>query len=194
MHSLKEKERELVAEIEQKKETARELKKTIEDLIKKQMEAAKEEGKLSLTPEASKLSANFKKNKGKLPWPVDKGVITSSFGKHPHPVLERVEVKNNGVDIKSNKGASVRAVFSGKVKNVMYNPSFHRAVMIQHGNYFTVYSNLSEVFVEAGQEVGTKQSIGKVYYNEDKGKAQIHLEVWKGTETLNPQEWLYIVQ
>jgi septal ring factor EnvC (AmiA/AmiB activator) len=194
VQNLQQKERSLMKEIEQKKQTARDLKKAIEDLIRKEMEASKEKGELSLTPEAAQLSANFEKNKGKLPWPVDKGVITSSFGKHPHPVLDRVEVKNNGIDIKTDTDASVKAVFEGEVKNTMYNPSFHHAVMIQHGNYFTVYSNLEKVYVDPGQTVSTKQVIGKVYNEEGSNRAEVHLEVWKGTETLNPQSWLYVVQ
>ena len=115
---------------------------------------------LSLTPEANALSADFAGNQGKLPWPVEKGEIVETFGDHPHPILQNVTTRNNGVDIKTSANASVRAVFKGTVVSIISNPGYHKAVLIRHGEYFSVYSNLSSVNVSAGQEVTTKQVIG----------------------------------
>ncbi|MCD8528404.1 MAG: peptidoglycan DD-metalloendopeptidase family protein [Chitinophagales bacterium] len=144
---------------------------------------------MSLTPEEKALSKDFVNNMGKLPWPVSKGFIVERFGQHPHPTLDKVMVNNNGVDIKTEKEASVRALFNGTVVNSFYLPASQNSVIIKHGEYFTVYSNLKSVSVKAGESVSTKQIIGTVYTDEN-GIAKIHIEVWKGTEKTNPEYWL----
>ena len=210
--SLKQKERQLAKDIEQKKHDADLLSKKIEELILKEIEAAKRKAEeearakameektsakktkgnvLSLTPEAAKLSAGFSSNQGRLPWPVEKGIISESFGVHPHAVLKNVTVVNNGIDIKTNENAQVRTLFQGTVVTVMYNPGFQRAVMVRHGEYFTVYSNLKEVFVRSGDELTIKQPIGLVYTDESDGSSKVHLEIWKSTQKLNPALWIY---
>lgn len=147
---------------------------------------------LSLTPEAKELNADFEKNKGKLPWPVEKGVITSRFGKQPHPVLPGITIENNGVDITTEKGASVRAVFRGEVASVIVIPGAGKAVILSHGAYRTVYSNLREVSVAKGQRVDTKQVVGTVL-TDDTGSIA-HIEVWKitseGLVKVDPGPWL----
>ncbi len=178
--------------------------KELNDAIRKAIEAelkpkpgagAAAGGKLdiSLTPEALELNADFEKNKGKLPWPVEKGVITSGFGKQNHPVLPGIIIENNGVDITTEKGASVRAVFRGEVTSVIVMPGAGKAVIIGHGVYRSVYSNLREVSVTKGQKVDTKQPIGTVITDEDGSKA--HLELWKvttnGLVKVDPAQWLY---
>ncbi len=193
-------EKQIKTALDKKKKEQEQLKKQIADLIRKEIEEAKKKaggsGKsgstassLGLTPEAAALSASFATNQGKLPWPVTKGEITETFGEHAHPILDNVKTKNNGIDIKTAPGADVRAVFKGTVVSIISNPGYHKGVLIKHGEYYTVYSNLSSVKVKANQEVDTKQSIGTVYTNES-GEATIHLEIWKGTTIMNPQNWI----
>jgi murein DD-endopeptidase MepM/ murein hydrolase activator NlpD len=143
-----------------------------------------------LTPEEKVLSDNFISNKGKLPWPVESGVISSSFGEHPHAVLDGIKVKNNGIDIATKKGSSARAVFNGIVTSIIVITNTNKAVLIRHGDYFTVYSNLESVSVSKGQTVTTKQRIGTVYTGDSDGKTELHFEVWEGKLLCNPALWL----
>lgn len=196
---LRGKESQLMTEVKEKKKAAAKLNKLIEDLIRKEIEAARKKAEpgtssnhlLALTPEAKALSDNFAANQGKLPWPVERGFIVSHFGISEHEVLANVKVNNNGVDIKTQVGANVRAVFEGEVKAVFTNPSFHTAVLVQHGEYFTVYSNLEDAFVKRGDKVKLKQVIGKVHTNTDEDKTELHFEIYKNTSKFNPESWLY---
>lgn len=151
--------------------------------------ADKEPMKLMLTPEAEKLSNSFEANKNKLPWPVAEGVISGWFGEHDHPVLKGIKVKNNGIDITTRTGSSSRAVFDGEVSGVVSIPGAGKAVIIRHGEYLTVYSNLSDTNVKRGDKVKTKQIIGSVMAGDD-GKGEIHFEIWKGSVLLNPTAWI----
>lgn len=144
----------------------------------------------SLTPEAQKLSENFEANRARLPWPVAEGVITSSFGEHEHPILKGVKVKNNGVDIATKQGAQVRSVFEGEVSGVVSIPGAGKAVIIRHGEYLSVYSNLSDSFVQKGDKIKTKQYIGAALTDDD-NKTEVHFEIWKGSVTQNPASWIY---
>lgn len=148
---------------------------------------------ITLTPEAKELNADFEKNKGNLPWPVLKGVITSRFGKQPHPVLKGIVIENNGIDITTEKGASVRAVFRGEVSSVIVIPGAGKAVIVTHGAYRTVYSNLRDVSVVKGQKVETKQAVGTVLTDETGSVA--HIEIWKvtadGLVKVDPSLWIF---
>ncbi len=144
---------------------------------------------LGLTPEAAALSAGFAANRGRLPWPVEKGFIISQYGRHPHPIAAKVMIENDGVDIQTSAGATARAVFEGTVSKIFYVPGFGNNVLINHGEYFTVYNGLSGVSVAAGQQVKTKQSIGTVGPN-DEGVHVIKFQVWKGSSTQNPMGWI----
>ena len=194
---LKGQESQLLAEVKEKKKAAAKLNKLIEDFIRKEIEAAKKKSEtgtgrvLALTPEAKALSDNFAANQGKLPWPVERGFITGHFGISEHEVLANVKVNNNGVDIKTQVGANARSVFEGEVRAVFFSPSFHTAVLIQHGEYFTVYSNLEEAYVKHGDKVKVKQQVGKVYTNTDEDKTELHFEIYKNTTRFNPESWLY---
>lgn len=142
-----------------------------------------------LTPTEVELSASFAANKGKLPWPTERGVISGTFGVHKHPVLKKVKVKNNGIDIATTKNSEARAVFSGKVVSITKISNTNLAVIIKHGSYFTVYSNLEQLFVKKGDEVGTKELIGRIHTNL-KGETELHFEIWKGTAIQNPAYWV----
>ena len=145
---------------------------------------------LGLTPEMQLISKNFSGNKGKLPWPVERGTITERFGTHPHPVLKDVMVENNGIDIATADGSLVRSIFDGEVVNVIFNPSLQKGVIIKHGEYYSVYTNLSDVTVKAGDKVTTKQKIGTAWEDPEEGKTEVHLEIWKGTVILDPALWI----
>lgn len=146
---------------------------------------------LELTKEAEELSADFASNKGKLPWPVTKGVITDGFGPHEHPSIKGFIVDNKGVDISTTKGASCRALFGGEVTGVVNVPGSGRVVIIRHGEYLSVYTNLEEVSVKTGDKIASKQTIGSVSLNDDDDKTIMNLQIWKGQKILNPEDWLY---
>ncbi|MCP4122782.1 MAG: peptidoglycan DD-metalloendopeptidase family protein [Bacteroidetes bacterium] len=150
--------------------------------------AAKGDG-LIRTPEAIiQLSKDFTSNKGKLPWPVEKGYVTRYFGKQQHPELSNIQIDNNGIDIRTGKEAPVRAVFTGEVVSVFSNPMFKNAVIVKHGEYFTVYTKLGSVKVKQGEQLKTRQIIGYAFTDED--VAEVHLEVWKGKTNLDPYAWI----
>lgn len=194
--SLGQKEKQLAKTIKQKEKAAKKLQKEIEKIIAEEIRLASKKsgttktGSFALTPEEMALSSNFNDNKGGLPWPVEKGVISSTFGEHFHPVLKNVKTKNNGVDILTDEGTNARAVFSGEVTRVISIPNYNFVVMVRHGEFLTVYSNLVEVYVKKGNKIETKQEIGKVFTDNKESKTEIHFELWKGKTLLNPASWL----
>ena len=205
------KEKQLLATLKKKQLAARQLENEIEKLIAEDIKASEERARkkeskankpasaaktaahaneMEFTPVEKQLSSSFSANRGRLPWPCDKGYISGSFGEHPHPVLEHVKVKNNGIDIMTEQESAVRAVFDGRVSRVLSFPNLNSVVIIRHGDYLTVYSNLGEVRVREGQEVTAKQNIGKVHANPDEQKSELHFELWRGKVIQNPEEWL----
>ncbi len=146
--------------------------------------------KIALTPEGKILAADFKANRGKLPWPVEKGFVSLKYGNQPHPLYPDLTVHNSGVEITTEQGANARAVFEGEVSTVMVLSPVNRAVVIQHGDYFTVYQNLSQVFVTKGDKVNIKQSIGKVRTSGDSGKTIIKFLILQNTTNSDPEGWL----
>lgn len=145
---------------------------------------------LTDTPEEMALSNSFASNRGKLPWPSEKGIISSTFGNHSHPELPGIVINNDGIDITTNKGASARAIFNGEVSAVISGPNGNDVVIIRHGNFLTVYSNLTSVYVKRGEKVNTKQRIGMISTNEDDDKTILQFQIWKGNSKLNPAEWI----
>lgn len=174
-----------------RREIANAVKKAIESEIKKATKP--NESKFSLTPEGLAMSKNFNNNKGRLYWPVERGEITSAYGKHRHHLVSTATVDNNGVDITTTKNALVRAVFNGKVTSVLIIPGAGKVVMISHGEYRTVYANLQEVYVNKGDQVKSKETIGKLLIK-DAGISEAHFEIWRisssGMNTVNPSLWL----
>ncbi len=153
--------------------------------------AAVSSSKMELTAESKILADNFKANRGKLPWPVEKGFVSLAYGNQPDPVFSSITVHNSGVEITTNEGASARAVFAGEVASIMILSPVNKAVMIQHGDYFTVYQNLSAVYVSKGDKVGVKQSIGKIKTNGSTGKTVLKFTVSQNTTYENPASWLF---
>lgn len=144
-----------------------------------------------LTPEASKLAASFAANKSQLPWPVDRGIVILEFGPYRHPVAKSVELDNNGIDIATEKGSTARSAFKGEVtaNGIIRVPGEGFAVIVNHGNYYTIYRYLSEVYVKSGDQVNPKQDLGLIR-TDDEGETVLHFELWKENQPLNPQPWL----
>lgn len=135
---------------------------------------------------ASNLVANFRKNKGRLPWPVQEGIITKNFGTQPHPTLKGIQISNNGIDIETDKEATVYAIFDGEVVGVQFIPGYKTTVILQHGQYYSVYSNLEDTFVKRGEQISASQRIGKV----GRDKPELHFEIWREKQRLNPVHWV----
>ncbi|HEY4618234.1 MAG TPA: peptidoglycan DD-metalloendopeptidase family protein [Flavobacterium sp.] len=155
--------------------------------------AAKESvssSRIELTPEAKLIADNFRANRGSLPWPVEKGFISLGYGSQAHPIYNTLVINNSGVEITTNEGATARAVFGGEVASVMVLSPVNRAVMIQHGDYFTIYQNLSSVSVSKGDKISIKQTLGRVRTNGDTGKTVIKFLLLQNTTYTNPQGWL----
>jgi murein DD-endopeptidase MepM/ murein hydrolase activator NlpD len=146
--------------------------------------------KIDLTPEAKIVADNFRANKGRLPYPVERGKITLGFGYQPHPVYKSLMVHNSGVEITTDQGATARAVFDGVVTSVFDLTKVTKAVMIQHGDYFTVYQNLSSVNVSMGDKVSRKQALGRIRSNGETGKTVLKFLIYQNTSYINPAGWL----
>ncbi len=191
--ALRSDEKNLKKDITRKKREANKLqnaiKKIIERELKEALKKSKKNTKFGVTPKAKKLSISFTNNKGKLPWPVGRGTISGKFGNQKHQVFDHLKTINNGVDIITNRGTKARVVFKGKVVAVIVLPGDKNAVLIQHGSYFTMYSNLSSVYVKKGDELDIQEEIGKIKTDEN-GKTELHFEIWKGNAKQNPSLWI----
>jgi len=189
--NLKKEESRLKKEIEEKERIARELESKIREII--EAEARKSSsGSVygALTPEQELVGNDFRRNKGKLPWPVEKGIITTGFGDHEVPGLRGSSVKNNGVDINSEPGTQVRAVFEGEVTKVFAILGANYTVLVRHGEFLSVYQNLVNVRVKTGDRVLTKEVIGEAFTDQGENVAVMHFEVWMERSILNPEDWL----
>ncbi len=179
--------------INDKQRQASLLDKEIDRLIK---EAIKESNKnsslstFSLTPEAKALAESFSKNKGKLPWPVERGVIIQKFGLQSHPVVKTTKIKSNGIVIATTKNANIRSVFNGKVLSILKFKGSNLTILIQHGNYISVYKNLSKVYVNKGQNVESFDIIGEVFSSNSESKTTLQFSIFNNTTALDPYLWI----
>lgn len=188
LRELKGKEKKLKKDLKKKNQEKEKLKKRIEKILAEEAKKAKE---FKLTPDQIQLSKNFEENKGKLPWPVLKGVVYSSFGEHAHPVLKGIKTRNDGIDIVTNEGSNARVVFDGEVRSIISVPgSANFAVLVKHGNFFSLYSNLEKVFVKPGDTVTLKQDLGKISKDQEDNTTKLQFQIWKSTSKLNPVHWL----
>lgn len=199
INALRREEQALTQRLREQQQAAQRLQNEIRRIIAEEQRAARAraeaEGRVTtdmfaLTPEELLLSNSFAENRGKLLWPVERGVITGRFGQQPHPVLPGIMISNNGIDIATSQGAHARAIFDGTVSRVISVPGAHYAVIVRHGEYLSVYSNLSEVFVSNGQRVSIRQELGVAATDSRDAKTYVHLEIWKGSDKLNPSLWL----
>jgi murein DD-endopeptidase MepM/ murein hydrolase activator NlpD len=198
--SLLKKEKELTKNQDKHKKRAEGLKEQIEHVIAETTDNQLGPGSNNLdalitrTPEDITINNNFALNRGHLPWPVEKGVVSSFFGEHNHPDLQGIKVRNNGINIISHQGTKARAVFTGEVTRVMAMPGFNNVVIIRHGKFLTVYTNLERVFVEQGSMVETKDEIGVIFTDNESIKTELHFEIWEGKTLLDPEQWLASVR
>jgi septal ring factor EnvC (AmiA/AmiB activator) len=191
INSLKRRESELNREIREKERIARELESRIREIIEEEARKSSSNNVYgALTPEQELVGNDFRKNKGKIPWPVEKGIITIGYGNHEVPGLRGSSVKNNGVDITSSPGTEVRAVFEGEVTKVFGILGANYTVLLRHGEFLSVYQNLVNVRVKTGDKVLTKEKLGEAFTDESDQLATIHFEVWQERNILNPEEWI----
>lgn len=189
--SLKSREKELRKQIAQRQKDVAKLETLIAKLIREEIRKSNIASEKNKTVEVnlSNISASFEKNKAKLPWPVSTGFIFGHFGTHPHPVYKGIKVPNNGINIQTKKNEKVRAVFSGKVKKIVVVPGMQYVILMQHGNYYTLYARLKEVYVQMGQHIELNGVLGAVNTDQN-GVSELHFEIWKKTSKLDPETWL----
>ena len=200
VQSLKDKETELKKDLKKKERDRKKLENAIARIIEAEIRKAKKDNQggtttttksgFALTPTELALSGKFSDNQGKLPWPSNRGVITSSFGEHPHPTLRNIKIENNGIDITTDKATKARAVYEGTVSAVVSIPGAHKAIIVRHGEFLSVYANLEDVLVKMGDKLTVKQELGTVVTSRDDGKTVLHFEIWKGATKLNPAKWI----
>ena len=191
--SLSQKETEIKKELQDRKKAIARLDKLIADIVAAEIKASskgKSSTEIAMTASETALSKAFENNYSKLQWPVSTGFISAKFGNNPHPVYKRLQVPNDGIDIQTQENQEVRSVFEGKVKAVAVVPGDMRyVVLIQHGEYFTVYAKLKEVFVHQGEQINANQRIGIVNTNKT-GTSEVQFQIWKNTQKLNPENWI----
>ena len=197
IRSLKFKSRSLSANIKEKQRKAiaidREIERLIREAIAISNKAAGKKSKnvFALTPEAKLLAQNFIANKGKLPWPVEKGIVIQRFGTQPHPVVKTTMIKSNGVTIATSLNSLARSVFDGEIMTVLSFKGNNPTVLIKHGNFITTYKNISKVYVKKGDKVKAKQPIGEIFTNPQTGKTTLQFSVFNELKAQNPKNWIY---
>ena len=197
IRSLKMRASSLAISIKQKQKKATAIDREIERLIREAIVASnKAAGKKSskafvLTPEAKLLAKNFTANKGRLPWPVENGVVTQRFGTQPHPVVRTTMIKSNGVTIATSPNAVARAVFEGEVMTVLSFKGSNPTVLIKHGNYITTYKNIGKLYVKKGDKVEAKEAIGEIFTHPQTGKTILQFSVFNEFTPQNPKSWIY---
>lgn len=185
LKDLKKKEKDLQAQLKKQQKKANELNKKIDATITKQTATT-----TTMTKEQQIIAGNFEQNKGRLPWPIEKGYISGTFGKHTHPVYKDVVIDNKGIYLRTTAGAAARVVYAGQVTSCfMTNGTY--AVIVMHGNYRTVYAGLSRLAVKQGDKVEAKQKIGTIYSDpEEDNKTELFFQIWKDRTLLNPSSWI----
>lgn len=185
LEDLKKQEKNLKSQLNKQQKAVADLNTKIEQLIRQQTKST-----TALTPEQQLIAGGFSQNKGRLPWPIERGHISGHFGKHTHPVYKEVILDNKGIYLQTTSGASARAVYEGTVSSCFVMNNTY-AVIVQHGNYRTVYSGLSKLQVKQGDHVDTKQSIGTIYTNpEEDNKTELYFQIYQDRTILNPEQWI----
>lgn len=190
--------RQIAAAKKQQDQLNRMIKAAIEDEIRRAEAESKKENStttkkagtaMPMTPEAAALSSSFAGNKGKLPWPVETGFVTTGYGTYPHPTLKGIVLDSDGIEIRTQPNSNVRAVFEGTVSKISTLPGYGLTVIVKHGEYFTLYSRLKSVSVKVGQSIKGKEIVGQVASNPE-GNAEVHFQVWKGLQIMDPSGWI----
>lgn len=203
LKSIRKNESKYAVAIENKKKEAKRIDEQIERLIRSAIAASNREAsksssttatsssKFVLTPEATIVANNFSANKGKLIWPVEKGIKRQGFGVYSDAVYPGIKHESNGVIIATDEGSKARAIFEGEVIAILSVPGGNKGVQIKHGNYISTYYNLSRVYVKKGDKVNTKSDLGDIYTSKSSGTTQLKFYLYKDTTRLNPEEWIY---
>lgn len=199
IRSLRSKSSRYASQIKKKQEQTARINKEIDRLIREAIAASNKKAgttsaEFALTPEARALAAGFSSNKGRLPWPVRKGVVIQKFGTQRHPVVRTTTIKSSGVTIATSPGAKVRSVFDGRVLNIVQFQGSNPIVLIQHGSYVTAYKNLATVEVKKGEKVLAKQNIGTVFTNSENNRTTLQFSIFRTTTPQNPADWIYQMQ
>tara|TARA_B100001063_G_C16723800_1_gene535114 strand:- start:164 stop:1381 length:1218 start_codon:yes stop_codon:yes gene_type:complete len=195
--TLERKQTSLASQISKKEKQQKAIDREINRLIREAIAASnkalgkKRKKTFQLTPEAKLIADNFKANKGRLPWPLEKGVVVQGFGRQRHPVVKTTTIQSNGVILATEPLAQVRAVFEGEVMSVIVIKGSNPSVLIRHGNFITLYTNLAKLYVTKGEKVNAKQAIGEVFTNQQTGKTQFQFGIFNNVNALNPKEWVY---
>ena len=195
--NLERRQKKLASQISKKEKQQRAIDREINRLIREAIAASNssvgKKGKktFQLTPEAKLLADNFISNKGRLPWPLEKGIVVQGFGRQRHPVVKTTIIQSNGVVIATEPLAQVRAVFEGEVMSVIVIKGSNPSVLIRHGNFITLYTNLAKLYVKKGEKVNAKQAIGEVFTNQQTGKTQLQFGIFNNVKALNPKDWVY---
>ncbi|MDV7137551.1 peptidoglycan DD-metalloendopeptidase family protein [Maribacter sp. TH_r10] len=201
--SIRKNESKYASAIDRKKREARKIDQQIEKLIRSAIAASNKKvgkgakttkvssNKFVLTPEATLVAKNFSANKGKLIWPVEKGIKSQGFGVYKDPVYPGIKHQSNGVIIATDEGSTARAIFEGEVIAILSVPGGNKGVQIKHGNYISTYYNLSDLYVKKGDKVGIKTELGKIYTNRSNGQTRLKFYLYQNTSRLNPEEWVY---
>ena len=195
--TLERKQTSLASQISKKEKQQKAIDREINRLIREAIDASnkalgkKRKKTFQLTPEAKLIADNFKANKGRLPWPLEKGVVVQGFGRQRHPVVKTTTIQSNGVILATEPLAQVRAVFEGEVMSVIVIKGSNPSVLIRHGNFITLYTNLAKLYVTKGEKVNAKQAIGEVFTNQQTGKTQFQFGIFNNVNALNPKEWVY---
>ena len=195
--TLEQKQTSLASQISKKEKQQKAIDREINRLIREAIAASnkalgkKRKKTFQLTPEAKLIADNFKANKGRLPWPLEKGVVVQGFGRQRHPVVKTTTIQSNGVILATEPLAQVRAVFEGEVMSVIVIKGSNPSVLIRHGNFITLYTNLAKLYVTKGEKVNAKQAIGEVFTNQQTGKTQFQFGIFNNVDALNPKEWVY---
>ena len=201
---IKKKERKYKREIQNKIKAERKVAKKIDKIIRDEIEKANRialaklnkkpkdanNNEFVLSPEAKALAAKFELNKGKLPWPIDQGLITRKFGNQPHPTFPGIIINGTGLHMVTQKGKSAAAIFNGKILNILVTSEGRKNVLIQHGNYITSYNNLDKLYVKKGDNVVTGENIGQIFTDKVSGKTTLIFALYKNTTKLNPSSWI----
>jgi septal ring factor EnvC (AmiA/AmiB activator) len=201
---IKKKERKYKREIQNKIKAERRVAQKIDKIIREEIEKANRialaklkkkprttsKNEFVLSPEAKALAAKFELNKGKLPWPLEQGLITRRFGKQPHPTFPGITINGTGLHIVTQKGKSAAAIFNGKILNILVSSEGRKNVLIQHGNYITSYNNLEKLYVKKGDNVTTGEKIGQIFTDKVSGKTTLIFALYKNTTRLNPASWI----
>jgi murein hydrolase activator len=190
---LQRKKSDLQKKLDQQRRIEQQLAREIQKIIEEETRSAAREGKtvFKMTPEQELAGSSFEQNRKRIPWPVEKGIITERFGIQPHPVLEKVTVNNNGVSIATDPGSKARAVYNGEVSRVFGITGGNMAVILRHGHYLTVYSNLVNVTVKKGDKINARQNIGTIYSDAgDDNRTILKFQIWKESQKLDPEDWL----